>query len=148
MTKSPQRILILLLLIAIAATATFWALQIASVPRTQEQVLAVPTADRTPRTQTMNVAPIAGLFGSSTLSTTVSNITVVGVISQGGESEGVALLSVDDQPAMAFRAGEPINESVSLRRVTTQGVIVEQGGSTRQILLPQRQPPSGIDPAS
>jgi hypothetical protein len=146
MTKSPQRVMNLLLLIAIAATATYWVLQFSAPRDTQDKILAVPTADRSPRTQTMNVAPIAGMFGSSTVSMAASNITVVGVIAQGGKSEGVALLSVDSQPAMAFKAGEPINADYSLQRVNPDGVIVEQGNTTREILLPARQPPAGIEP--
>lgn len=146
MTKSQQRILNLLLLIGIAATATYWVIQFATPLRTQEKLVVVPTTDRSARTQTMNVAPIAGLFGSSAVSTTGTNITVVGVIAQGGENKGVALLSVDDQPAMSFKAGDLIGGTYALQRVTANGVVIEQGGIIREILLPARQPPSGISP--
>jgi hypothetical protein len=147
MTKSPQRLLNLLLLVAIATASTYWILQFATPGDTQEKLVAVPTADRSPRTQAMNIAPIAGLFGSSvTAGPGASNIVVVGVIAEGGKSEGVALLSVDNQPAMAFRAGQAISADSSLQRVTENGVIVEMGGSAREILLPARQRPAGIDP--
>jgi general secretion pathway protein C len=146
-TKSQQRMLNLLLLIAIAASATYWVIQFASPPRTQERLVAVPTTDRSARTQTMDIAPIAGMFGSSAVSTTATNITVVGVIAPGGENEGVALLSVDDLPAMAFRVGDLIGGTHALQRVTSNGVIIEQGGIIREVLLPARQPPTGISPA-
>ncbi len=147
MTKSPQRMLNLTLLVAIAAAITYWVLQFATPNDAQEKLVAVPTADRSPRTQAMNIAPIAGLFGSSVAATSsASNIVVVGVIAEGGKSEGVALLSVDNQPAMAFKAGQAITGDFSLQRVTENGVVVEIGGISREILLPARQPPPGIDP--
>lgn len=147
MTKSPQNLLNLLLLVAIATASTYWVLQFATPKDAEEKLVAVPTADRSPRTQAMNIAPIAGLFGSSVATASAaSNIVVVGVIAEGGKSEGVALLSVDNQPAMAFKAGQAISGDSSLQRVTENGVIVEMGGSAREILLPARQPPPGIEP--
>lgn len=147
MTKSPQKLLNLLLLAAIAAASAYWVLQFATPQEAQEALVAVPTADRSPRTQAMDIAPIAGMFGSSVASmTAASNIVVVGVIAEGGKSEGVALLSIDNQPAMAFKAGQAINDDSSLQRVTENGVIIEVGGSAREIVLPARQPPLGIDP--
>lgn len=137
----------LTLLVAIATAATYWVVQFASPKDNQEKLVAVPTADRSPRTQPMDIAPIAGLFGSSVAAgPSASNIAVVGVIAEGGESEGVALLSVDNQPAMAFKAGQPISGDASLHRVTDNGIIIEVGGRTREILLPARQSPAGIDP--
>jgi len=147
MTKSRLRLLNLLLLVAIAMVSTYWVLQFAAPKVPQESLVAVPIADRSPRTQAMNIAPIEGLFGSSVSGApTASNIVVVGVIAEGGKNEGVALLSVDNQPAMAFKAGQAIDGDVSLQRVTENGVMIEMGGSVREILLPTRQPPSGIDP--
>ncbi len=135
----------LILLIAIAAMLTYWILQFSVPSETEETVVSVPTADRAARTEIMNVTPIARLFGSSEPTVTASNIMVVGVIAQGGENEGVALLSVDNQPAMAYRAGEVVSAETILSQVNANGVILDGGGIRREISLPARQPPSGIE---
>ena len=101
LTRFSRKTVNLILLITIAAVLTYWILQFSAPSETDERVVPVPTADRAARTQIMNVTPIARLFGSSGPSVTTSNIEVVGVIAQGGKNEGVALLSVNDQPAMA-----------------------------------------------
>lgn len=135
----------LILLIAIAAALTYWILQFSAPSKTEETIVPVPTADRAARTEIMNVAPIARLFGSSAPSVTASDIVVVGVIAQGGKNEGVALLSVNNQPAMAFRAGEIVSSETILSEVKANGVILDRGGIRREISLPARQPPSGIE---
>jgi len=147
MTNASGKALNLLLLVAIAAAVTFWILQFSSPGSVDEVVVAVPTADRAARTQVMDIAPIARLFGSGEMAMPSSNIAVVGVIDQGGRNKGVALLSVDNRPAMAFRAGEPVSGDLTLKQVKENGVIVESNGMTREILLPARQPPFGIEPA-
>lgn len=146
MTISQRRALNVLLLVAVAATATYWILQLASRTNMEETVVAVPTADRAARTQAMSVAPVARLFGSGEVSLVSSNISVVGVIAQGGKDKGVALLSVDNGPAMAFKAGERINDAAALKQVKANGVVIERNGSAIELSLPARQPPSGIEP--
>jgi general secretion pathway protein C len=146
MMISQRKALNLLLLVVIFATATYWVLQLTSATDRGETVVAVPTADRAARTQAMNVAPIARLFGSSEVSSVSSNIAVVGVIAQGGKNQGVALLSVDSGPAMAFKAGQRIDDGSALKRVNANGVVIERNGSALELLLPARQPPSGIEP--
>lgn len=146
LTRFSRSTLNLILLVAIAAVLTYWVLQFSSPSVTDEKVVPVPTADRAARTQIMNVTPIARLFGSSGPVVTASNIEVVGVIAQGGKNEGVALLSVDNQPAMAFKAGEKISGETVLSQVNGNGVTLDNGGVRREILLPARQPPSGIEP--
>ena len=72
-------------------------------------------------------------------------IEVIGVIAQGGRDEGVALLTVDGRPAMAFKAGENLGGDAELKRVTGTGVVIEQNGVSREILLPAREAPTGIE---
>jgi hypothetical protein len=146
LTRFSRKSVNLILLIAIAGVLTYWILQFSGPSETDERVVPVPTADRAARTQIMNVTPIARLFGSSGPSVTTSKIVVVGVIAQGGKNEGVALLSVDNQPAMAFRAGETISGETILSQVNGNGVILDSGGVRQEISLPARQPPSGIEP--
>jgi len=135
-----------LLLVGIVAATTFWILQFSSPIQTDGPIVAVPTSDRAARTQVMDVAPIAALFGSREVPVASSaNVTVVGVIAEGGRGKGVALLSVNDLPAMAFRAGDRVSDQTTLRDVKANGVVIESGGIAREILLPAREPPSGIE---
>lgn len=143
-----RRTLNFLLLVAIFAATTFWILQFSSPNQTDGPVVAVPTSDRAARTQVMDVAPIAALFGSREAPATYSaNIAIAGVIAEGGRGKGVALLSVNDRPAMAFRVGDRVSDQTTLREVKANGVVIESGGIAREILLPAREPPSGIDAA-
>ncbi|UCH49327.1 MAG: hypothetical protein JSU95_05955 [Betaproteobacteria bacterium] len=146
LTRFSRKTVNLILLIAIAAVLTYWILQFSGPSETDERIVPVPTADRAARTQIMSVTPIARLFGSSGPSVTTSNISVVGVIAQGGKDKGVALLSVNDQPAMAFKAGETVSGGTTLSQVTSNGVVLDNGGVRQEISLPARQPPSGIEP--
>ena len=54
----------LLLTLAIAAMITYWVLQFSSQNVTDESVVAIATSDHVARTQPLDTAPIAGLFGS------------------------------------------------------------------------------------
>jgi general secretion pathway protein C len=146
LTRFSKKTVNLILVIAIAAVSTYWILQFSAPSVTDERVVPIPTADRAARTQIMNVTPIAQSFGSSGATVAASNISVIGVIAQGGKDQGVALLSVDNRPAMAFRAGETVTGETILAQVNSNGVVLEGGGVQRAILLPARQPPSGIEP--
>jgi len=146
MVISQRRVLNLLLVLAIAATATYWIVQFSSPGETGETMVGVATADRAARTQSLDVGPIAGLVGSGDVAAAPSNIAVVGVIAEGGKNRGVALLAVNGKPAMAYRAGETITGDLVLERVGADGVTIESAGVSRQLLFPQQQPPSGIDP--
>jgi hypothetical protein len=148
LTRFSTRTLNFMLLVAIFAATTFWILQFSSSNQTDGPVVAVPTSDRAARNQVMDVAPIAALFGSREAPAAFSaDITIAGVIAEGGKGQGVALLSVNNLPAMAFRAGDRISDQTTLREVKANGVVIENGGIAREILLPAREPPSGIEPA-
>ena len=143
-----KRTLNSLLLLAIFAATTFWILQFSSPNDTEGLVVPVPTSDRAARTQIMDIAPIAALFGSrGAPAASSANIAIAGVIAEGGKGKGVALLSVNDGPAMAFRVGDRVSDRTTLREVKANGVVIESGGVAREILLPAREPPSGIEAA-
>lgn len=148
LNRLSRKTLNFLLLVAIFAATTFWILQFSSPNQTDTPVVAVPTSDRAARTQVMDVAPIAALFGSrGAPAVSSSNISIAGVIAEGGRGKGVALLSVDNRPAMAFRVGDRVTDQTTLRQVKANGVVIESGGIAREILLPAREPPSGIEAA-
>lgn len=85
------------------------------------------------------------MFGAGLSAPTV-RVRVAGVIAQGGKNQGVALLSIDERPAMAYKAGETLGGDAILKHVRANGVVIDQDGALREVLLPARDPPSGIEP--
>jgi hypothetical protein len=146
MRISLQSKLNFLLTLAIVATVTYWILQFSSQKATDESMVAIATSDRVARTQPLDTAPMAGLFGASSSGKAPSEIKLVGVIAQGGKGQGIALLSVGGAPAMAFRVGESVDGDLTLSNVNTSYVVIDDSGALLELSLPERAPPAGIDP--
>lgn len=135
-----------LLTLAIAAMITYWVLQFSSQNVTDESLVAVATSDHVARTQPLDTGPIAGLFGASSSGKAPSEIKLVGVIAHGGKGQGVALLSVSGRPAMAYRVGQSVNSDMTLATVNENYVIIENSDGLLELSLPERAPPTGIEP--
>jgi len=127
---------------------TYWVLQFSSQNATDESVVAVATSDRVARTQPLDTDPIAGLFGASATGKAPSDIKLVGIIAQGGKGQGIALLSVGSQPAMAYRVGQPVDSDMTLATVNANYVVIESSNGLLELSLPERAPPTGIEPVS
>jgi hypothetical protein len=136
----------LLLTLAIAAMITYWVLQFSSQNATEESLVAVATSDHVARTQPLDTAPMAGLFGGSSSGKPPSEIKLVGVIAQGGKGQGVALLSVGGRPAMAYRVGQSVDRDMTLATVNANYVVIENSDGLLELSLPERAPPTGIEP--
>ncbi len=140
-----------LLLLGTAAICTFWVLRWTSGRPPQEPVVAVPVGNPVALTQALNVAPAARLFGDSPGSISNSNtslrIRLDGVIADGGQGRGVALLSVNGQPSAAYRAGETIGADHTLDNVHKDRVVIRTPLGMEEIRLPSLPPPRGIEPA-
>ncbi|MGH8641376.1 MAG: type II secretion system protein N [Burkholderiales bacterium] len=132
-----------LLALALAATLTGWALEFSARRTPAEPVRAVPTGNPVARTQAADVAPIAYLFGARPGSGG-SDIRLVGVIAQGGQGRGIALLAVDGQPALAMRAGDEVAAGVTLAEVRSDRVLLSRSGARQEIRLPAKPAPEGI----
>lgn len=135
-----------LLTLAIAAMITYWVLQFSSQNVTDESLVAVATSDHVARTQPLDTGPIAGLFGASSSGKAPSEIKLVGVIAHGGKGQGVALLSVSGRPAMAYRVGQSVNSDMTLATVNENYVVIENSDGLLELSLPERAPPTGIEP--
>ena len=135
----------LFLLLALAAVCTYWVLQFSSVRTLKEPVVAVASGDRVPRTQPTDSSAAAALFGAAA-SVAPSRIRLSGIIAEGGKGVGVALLSLDGQPAMAYRAGESIDGEMTLADVHADRVVIRTAEGTREVLMPERAPLGGITP--
>lgn len=134
-----------LFLLAIAAVCTYWYLQWASARKYQEPLVATPAGDLVAYTQPLDTSAAAGLFGVSA-SVATSAIRLVGVIAEGGEGRGVALLSVGGEAALAYKAGEPIDANLTLAEVRADRIVVRSDSGVREVRMPERPPPSGIEP--
>lgn len=131
------------LVLALAATITGWALDFSTQRTPSEPVRPVIVGNPAARTQAADIAPIAFLFGARP-GADGSDIRLVGVIAQGSRGKGIALLAVDGQPAQALRAGEEIAAGVTLAEVRADRVLVSRSGATQEIPLPARSAPEGI----
>jgi general secretion pathway protein C len=140
---SLPRVCTVLLVLALAATITGWALEFTSRRTPSEPVRAVPTGNPVARTQAADTAPIAQMFGAR-LGSGGADIRLVGVIAQGGQGRGIALLAVDGQPALAMRAGDEVAAGVTLAEVRVDRVLVSRSGATQEIRLPSKPSPEGI----
>lgn len=134
------------LILAIAAVCTYWFLQWESVRTLREPLVAVPAGDRVARSEPFDTGAAARLFGAAR-SGTPSRIRLVGVISEGGKGKGVALLAMDGQPTLAYRAGDPIDDSLTLGEVRADRVVIRSGTGTQEIRMPDRVAPTGIVPS-
>ena len=131
------------LVLALAATFTGWALDFTARRTPSEPVRPVTVGNPAPRTQAADIAPIAFLFGALP-GADGSDIKLVGVIAQGKQGQGIALLAADGRPPLALRAGAEIAVGVTLAEVRADHVLVSRSGAVQQIRLPAKTAPEGI----
>ncbi|HEY7742926.1 MAG TPA: type II secretion system protein N [Burkholderiales bacterium] len=141
--QSLARACTFMLVIALAVTVTAWVLEFSARRTPSEPVRPVIGGDSAPRTQAAEVAPIAYLFGAVP-GADGADIKLVGVIAQGKQGKGVALLAVDGRPPLALRAGEEIAAGVTLAEVRGNGVVISRGGAVQEIRMPAKPAPEGI----
>jgi len=133
----------LVLVLALVATITGWALEFSARRTPSEPVRPIPVGDSAPRTQAADIAPVAYLFGARP-GNDGSDIRLLGVIAQGARGRGIALLAVDGRPPIALRAGEEIAAGVALAEVRSDRVVVSRSGAVQEIRLPAKPAPDGI----
>jgi general secretion pathway protein C len=131
------------IVLALAATLTGWVLEFSARRTPAEPVRAIPLGNPAPRTQADETAPIARLLGARP-GTDSSDIKLVGVIAQGKQGQGIALLAVDGRPALPLRAGDEVAAGVTLAEVRADRVVVSRSGATQEIRLPAKPAPDGI----
>ncbi len=125
------------LAIALTVTLTSIALRIESRRTPSEPVQAVPSGDLTGLTQPADIAPIAYLFGAQP-DAGGRDIKLVGVIAEGAQGKGIALISLDGKPAQAARAGKQLTADLALVEVRKDRVIVNRAGNLQEVRLPPR----------
>jgi general secretion pathway protein C len=136
-----------LLLLALSGVVTYWALQFSARRTPAEAAVPVAANDRRARTQPLDTGGIAALFGAgSGAPGSASRVRLAGVIAEGPEGTGVALLSLDGQPATAYRAGDPVDGQMVLAEVHADRVVLQTPAGPQDIKLPERPVSDGISP--
>lgn len=143
MTSRVARACTVLLVLALGATAAEWALTFSARRTPPEPLSALVLGNQVARSQAAETVAIARLFGAQA-SGEANSVRLLGVIARGTRGKGVALLSVDGQPAIAVRAGDTIAGDATLAEVRADSVLVSRSGVTREIRLPSRPAPEGI----
>jgi general secretion pathway protein C len=146
MTRRLPALVNFLLAIAIAAAGTYWVLQFTAQRVPPEPVVAVAQGDRMARTQPLDTSALAALFGATGSGSSSSRVRLAGIIAEGARGRGVALLSVDGQPAIAYRAGEAIDAQMTVAEVHADRVVIRTASGVQDIRLPERPAADGILP--
>jgi general secretion pathway protein C len=133
------------LVLVLASLCTYWILIFTSRGEPPEPVAATVASDSA-RTQAVDIAPLARLFGGA-LADAPGDVTLIGVIAEGTGGKGVAILSIDRQPALAVRAGDTLPDGTVLTEVRPESILVNRGGVAQEIALPARPALQGLKPA-
>jgi hypothetical protein len=76
-----------------------------------------------------------------------ARVRLDGVIAQGGKGKGIALISVDERPSLAYRAGEAIDSNLTLADVRADRIVIRTPTGRHEVQIPARAVPVGIVPA-
>ena len=136
MARLLPRIATVLLAIGLAASVTEWALRFSARGAPTEPVRTLPAGDLDPRMQTVDVAPLARVFGAAAASGP-SDIRALGIVAERG-GKAVAVLDVNGRPR-TFRAGDEISPGILVREVRADGVVLSRSGELQELRVPVKQ---------
>ena len=136
---------------AVAASAVFWALRLGAKP------IAAPAHATVVSTSSAFNGDLGRLFGPDAQPPTVSvgaiapapadsRFRLIGVVAPrpaSANSEGLALIATDGQPAKAYRVGTPVDGELVLLSVHSRGAALGPPGQSPQVALelPALPPP-------
>jgi general secretion pathway protein C len=144
------RLLAFVIWAAVAASAVFWLLRLASSsPAAPAHTVAVAAATA-PRGDLARVlgAPPAPANGAVPVAepALASRFKLLGVAAprEGGDRSGLALIAVDGKPARSFKVGAPVEGELVLQAVTQRSAALgAQGAATAlKLELPPLPPPA------
>ena len=125
-------------MLAVAAGIGLWgALLLAPSPTAAPAALALGPVPG------QSIAPVINWFGGGSARLRVE---VVGLIASG--DRGAALLSVNGNPAQAYRVGQGLAQGVTLSAVQSQAVSIDQDGIIEDLAVPSHAlPAAGFIPS-
>ena len=135
------RIATVLLAIILVASVTNWALTFSARRSPSEPLRTLPAGQVEAKAPSVDTAAIARLLGSSG---STGNIRALGVIAEGKNGKGVALIGIEGQPARAVRAGDAIAPGIVLAEVQRDGVVIDRSGARQQIRIATKPAAQGI----
>lgn len=145
MKPRTHTLLNLALLLATAGIGTWWVLQLTAARPPAATVQAIPAQYPVPRSQPVDMTPVARLFGADAAAPTASRVRLTGVIAEGGRGAGIALLAVEGEPAAVVRAGETVGGTGSvLVEVRADHAMLRSPGGTETVRLPALPAPAGL----
>jgi len=119
------------LFIALCVSAAYWSMRMFKPP--QRAVAPPPLVSR----PAPNPDAAAGLFGGRSSFAVSSNFQLTGVIVSDKESESVAILAVNGQPAKPIRTNEVVVPGVTVKEVHKGYVLLLEGGVVKRVELPE-----------
>lgn len=122
------------LFIALCALVTWWVLTFSAM-----RTIPVPKTARVAQTEAVETGAIATLFGGSPQAG-VRDVKLLGVIADVGRGSGAAVVSVDDGPPKALRAGAALSSQIRLVEIRDRSIVIERNGARQTISLPAETP--------
>lgn len=126
----------LALFVALCALATWWALAFSAM-----RTIPVPKTARVAQTEAVETGALATLFGGSPQAG-VRDVQLLGVIADVGRGSGAAVVSIDNGPPKALRAGASLSSQIRLVEVRDRSIVIERNGARQVIALPAQAPAS------
>lgn len=138
MARVLPRVAALLLAVVLAASVTEWTLRLAARRAPSEPVRTLPAGETDTRAQTVDVAPVARLFGAASAGGP-SDIRALGVVAERGGKKSVAVLDVNGR-SRTYRAGDEVAPGVLVHEVRSDGVVLSRAGQLQELLVPVKRP--------
>lgn len=135
------RIASVALAVILVASITNWLLALTEARKPAEPVRPLP-AGQVESAQSVDTQAIARLLGAQPGA--AGNIRALGVMAEGASGRGIALISVDGNPARTVRAGELIAPGVVLAEVHRDSVLVNRAGALQQVRVVTKPLPEGV----
>lgn len=131
------------LFVAFCALVTWWVLKISAM-----NTIPVPQRARVAQTEAVETGAVGTLFGGRPQAT-VTNVQLLGVVAALGGGRGAAVVSVDNGPPKALRAGAELGPQLKLVEIRDRAIVIERNGASQVIALPaQPLPARGPAPAA
>ncbi|MGY8526600.1 type II secretion system protein N [Paracidovorax citrulli] len=128
------------LFVAFCALVTWWVLKISAM-----NTIPVPQRARVAQTEAVETGAVGTLFGGRPQAT-VTNVQLLGVVAALGGGRGAAVVSVDNGPPKALRAGAELGPQLKLVEIRDRAIVIERNGASQVIALPA-QPLAARGPA-
>jgi general secretion pathway protein C len=118
-----------ILVIALAVSLAYWALQLLKAP--PRQLAAVPLQSAPPAA----LDAAASLFGGAATTIAVSNYQLRGVVAAERGGDSAAIIGVDGKPAVALAVGKDVVPGVTVQEIHPRYVLLSDGGVIKRIEL-------------